>query len=130
MTKGEKLIASCYTGVLFVDLSDFLDYASKLLGRPVKAQETANTELWRALQDRTEEAFKLMCENEVVDTEKKCSWGEGEQVTLFGHEVDPCVYEVMETHHGCKVEVSKCKYCGHIDISWEVEDNYGYEDED
>ena len=34
-------------------------------------------------------------------------------------EVDPCVYEEIERHEGVTVIISKCKNCGHIDVSWE-----------
>lgn len=34
------------------------------------------------------------------------------------HELDPCLYEDIEIHTNCTVIVSKCKKCGHLEISW------------
>lgn len=51
--------------------------------------------------------------------EKKCSWGDGASVEILGHEVDPCVYQEVETHRGVTVHVLKCKKCGHVEITWE-----------
>ncbi len=34
------------------------------------------------------------------------------------HELDPCVYKDVEKYKNVTVTVSKCKNCGHIDISW------------
>lgn len=49
----------------------------------------------------------------------KC--GEGSAVTFKPDGVnplDPCRYELKEVHTNCIVEVSRCRKCGHIDISW------------
>lgn len=49
----------------------------------------------------------------------KCQPPEGLVVKPDGeHTLDPCVYEVKETHDNVKVTVSQCKNCGHVDISW------------
>ena len=42
------------------------------------------------------------------------------------NELDPCIYEEIETHHNCTVHVLRCKRCGHIELMWEKEK----EDED
>ena len=36
------------------------------------------------------------------------------------NELDPCVYQEIETHTNCTVHVMKCKKCGHIEILWEA----------
>ena len=33
-------------------------------------------------------------------------------------ELDPCVYEDIEKYKNVTVIVSRCIYCGHIEISW------------
>lgn len=43
------------------------------------------------------------------------------KVYLGGVPIDPHVYEEKEVHHNCTVIVSRCKYCGKIDISWTKE---------
>ena len=35
------------------------------------------------------------------------------------NELDPCLYEEIETHENCTVHVLRCKRCGHIEIEWE-----------
>ena len=34
------------------------------------------------------------------------------------NELDPCVYEDIEKYKNVTVIVSRCIYCGHIEISW------------
>lgn len=52
----------------------------------------------------------------------KCTFGEGIIFKPDGvHELDPCVYEETETIHHATVHVLKCKYCGHIEITWSRE---------
>lgn len=34
------------------------------------------------------------------------------------NELDPCVYEDIEMYTNVTVIVSRCKNCGHIEISW------------
>lgn len=52
---------------------------------------------------------------------QKCKHDNPFSIKLGGEkfDVDPCVYEEIERHEGVTVIVSKCKNCGHIDISWE-----------
>ena len=50
---------------------------------------------------------------------EKCSFGNGVAIKPDGiNELDPCSYEVMETHRNVTVEVLRCKRCGHIEILW------------
>lgn len=51
----------------------------------------------------------------------KCDMGNVKLVAPNGHEIDPCLYEVVEEHDNCHVEVLRCKYCGHVEISWRKE---------
>lgn len=40
----------------------------------------------------------------------------------FGeHEVDPCIYEEIDTVEHCTVHILRCSKCGHIEIMWERE---------
>lgn len=34
------------------------------------------------------------------------------------NELDPCVYEDIEKYKNVTVIVSRCIYCGHMEISW------------
>ena len=34
------------------------------------------------------------------------------------HELDPCLYELIEEHKNVTVEVLRCVRCGHIEITW------------
>ena len=34
------------------------------------------------------------------------------------NELDPCVYEDIEKYKNVTVIISRCIYCGHIEISW------------
>ena len=49
----------------------------------------------------------------------KCSFPHGIKIKPDGiNELDPCLYETIETHRNVTVEVRRCKRCGHIDIAW------------
>lgn len=49
----------------------------------------------------------------------KCSFPDGIVIKPDGiNELDPCLYETIETHRNVTVEVRRCKRCGHIDIAW------------
>lgn len=48
----------------------------------------------------------------------KCSWGDGIEAKPGGIELDPCVYEDVEAHRNVTVIISKCRVCGHVEISW------------
>lgn len=54
---------------------------------------------------------------------KKCDKIDDELVGLniAGVEVDPCIYEEIETIEHCTVHVCRCIKCGHIEIEWERE---------
>jgi hypothetical protein len=34
------------------------------------------------------------------------------------NELDPCIYEEVERYANVTISISRCKNCGHIDISW------------
>ena len=40
-----------------------------------------------------------------------------------GNELDPCVYEEVECYKNVTVHVMRCLRCGHVEISWERQDN-------
>lgn len=49
----------------------------------------------------------------------KCRWLPGLAVKPDGiHELDPCVYEEIAVYRNVTVTVSRCRRCGHMDISW------------
>lgn len=51
---------------------------------------------------------------------KKPPCGNGIRVTTQdGIEIDPHLYEEIETHYNCTVHVLRCKECGHIEIEWD-----------
>lgn len=54
----------------------------------------------------------------------KCSFGEGIIIKPDGvNELDACIYEDIEKYSNVTVIVSRCKRCGHIEISWIRQDN-------
>ena len=49
----------------------------------------------------------------------KCSYPDGMTIRPDGiNELDPCIYEDIEVYKNATVIVSKCKKCGHIEITW------------
>lgn len=49
----------------------------------------------------------------------KCIMPNGLSVKPDGvNELDPCVYETIEQYANVTVTISRCIKCGHIDISW------------
>ena len=63
MTKEEKLIVSAYTGILMVDVGEFLEYTEKLLDRPVLAKEIYTEEFANAVVNAAKEDFDKLCED-------------------------------------------------------------------
>lgn len=54
----------------------------------------------------------------------KCSFPDGIVIKPDGiHELDPCVYETIETHWNVTVKVLRCKNCGHVEFSWYTQEN-------
>lgn len=54
----------------------------------------------------------------------KCTFGDGMTIKPDGvHELDPCLYEDIEIWHNVTVIVSRCKHCGHIELSWIKQDD-------
>jgi hypothetical protein len=53
----------------------------------------------------------------------KCSFPEGMTIKPDGeNELDPCIYEDTEIYTNATVIISKCKRCGHTEISWKKTD--------
>lgn len=49
----------------------------------------------------------------------KCTMPDGITIKPDGfNELDPCIYEEIERYANVTVSISRCKNCGHIDISW------------
>ena len=65
----------------------------------------------------------------MAKTEKnKCEWPGGMTVLLDGvHELDPCVYEEVETIHNVTAHVLRCKQCGHIELEFTRQDEWSDE---
>lgn len=54
----------------------------------------------------------------------KCKWPEGFDFKPDGeNELDPCIYKTEEKYANVTVTVSRCIKCGHIDISWERQED-------
>jgi hypothetical protein len=53
----------------------------------------------------------------------KCSF-DGVTIKPDGiHEIDPCVYEDIKMYSNVTVIISRCKNCGHIEVSWMRQDD-------
>lgn len=50
---------------------------------------------------------------------EKCKFPDNCAIKIGDYEVDPCIYEEIETVENCTVHILKCKKCGHIEIEWE-----------
>ena len=54
----------------------------------------------------------------------KCTFGDGIAVKPDGrNELDPCLYEEIETYENVTVHILRCVRCGHIEVEWEQQDN-------
>ena len=54
----------------------------------------------------------------------KCEHPKGVVIKPDGvNELDPCIYQDVEKYSNVTVTVAKCIRCGHIDISWERQEN-------
>lgn len=55
---------------------------------------------------------------------EKCHFPPGIAIKPDGvNELDPCVYEEVECYKNVTVHVMRCLRCGHVEISWERQDN-------
>lgn len=69
MTLEEKVIATAYTGISFVqgaEIDDFFQYVSKKLGRPVFIHE----DFWKELKEKSKSDFINMCSKSAETSEK------------------------------------------------------------
>ena len=48
----------------------------------------------------------------------KCKYREGMELKIGDIPVDPCLYETEKILTNCTVELTRCKNCGHYEISW------------
>lgn len=54
-----------------------------------------------------------------LETIMKCHFPEGITIRPNGVDpLDPCIYDVVETHYDCMVNVLRCRKCGHTEIEW------------
>ena len=53
----------------------------------------------------------------------KCKHQDGQITELFGYPVDPCILKTVEKYKNVTVSVDKCINCGHVEISWERQDD-------
>ena len=61
----------------------------------------------------------LMFENIPKKNQQKCHYPDGISIKPDGvHELDPCLYEEVETIYNVNVRVLKCKKCGHVELEW------------
>ena len=59
--------------------------------------------------------------------EHKCAFGDrNTEITVKPDgrlELDPCLYQEMETYENVTVHILRCVRCGHIEVSWSRQDN-------
>jgi hypothetical protein len=54
----------------------------------------------------------------------KCEFPGGIDIRPDGvTSLDPCLYKLVEEYRNVTVKVYKCIHCGHVDVSWERQDN-------
>jgi hypothetical protein len=62
---------------------------------------------------------------------EKCKLPDGVLIYPDGvNELDPCLYEEIETIPNATVHIMRCTRCGHLEISWERNNNLSDEKED
>lgn len=55
---------------------------------------------------------------------KKCQHPPGVVIKPDGvNELAPCVYKEVECYKNVTVHVMRCQRCGHVEISWECQEN-------
>ena len=55
--------------------------------------------------------------------EEKCSFGDIVVKPDGINELDPCIYEDIEMYTNVTIIISRCKKCGHVEISWMRQDD-------
>ena len=60
----------------------------------------------------------------------RCSFGDVSIRPDGINELDPCLYETLETHRNVTVEVLRCKVCGRIEVLWKRQENTEDGDDD
>lgn len=53
----------------------------------------------------------------------KCSFGDVTVKPDGVNELDPCIYEDAEMYSNVTVIISRCKKCGHVEVSWVRQEN-------
>ena len=57
----------------------------------------------------------------------KCTFGdEAQNITVKPDgrsELDPCLYQEIETYENVTVHILRCVRCGHIEVEWERQEN-------
>ena len=54
----------------------------------------------------------------------KCKFPHGITIKPDGeNELDPCIYEEIEKYANVTVSVMRCRKCGHIEISWQRQED-------
>ena len=55
---------------------------------------------------------------------EKCKFPEGIIIKPDGkNELDPCIYEDIDKYSNVTITISRCVKCGHIEISWERQED-------
>lgn len=57
MKKREALVITAYTGTLLCDFSDYQDFVSEIIGRPIFTHEIAYEEISEELRKKTSKEF-------------------------------------------------------------------------
>lgn len=54
----------------------------------------------------------------------KCQWPDGMTIKLDGcHELDPCVYGLMEEYENVTIQILRCEKCGHMELTWRKQED-------
>lgn len=95
------------------DIEPFTIYNTDFLYKP-------DTKCWYG----NGRSFPVEVVSNISDYSTKVSTKCGKDFILFdgNNELDPCLYDVVETHKGVTVEILKCCNCGHVEVSWYEEE--------
>ncbi|EME5971848.1 hypothetical protein HQ690_12155 [Enterococcus faecium] len=60
LTERQGFVATCWSGVLFMDFVQFWKMAEECLGETTINHEFADPKLWERLKEKTEDEFKIL----------------------------------------------------------------------
>lgn len=70
MTKKERRIVSAYTGIMMVDIDDYLKFVSNLVGRRIYTPDLFSKHICEEIKTKVEPSFIALCNNKPISSRK------------------------------------------------------------